>query len=552
MRPGKFFLGLLLATLVWTAWYGSKRGFTRSVREAVFAEFRQHGVEITFKKLTLDPFRGLVARDVTLFDAADRRQVLAQIDQAVLSVDLSRFARGRRLLTALELRDARLSLPIGSPESGTTPLQVEQLRARLFFQNKQVRVEQAEARVIGFRLRAKGWLTNPDAFEVNPTENSGRWAALARNLVEELQKVVRKGDSPLIRLEFSGDMATPESMVASVWIDDAEDLVIRGCPISSLQFSAQWRNQCLELHQLTLEDQGGQMRGTGRWDSVTGSLDFQLESTLDPLKSAQAFGMGQWLEGIHFHERPSLQLQLRRSAHTEGTPRWTASLHTGRFQKGEATFDRLQGYASCQSDRWSIRDLELRHPTGTLHANAISNPEGLKLHFSSTLAPQLLQSLIPKPYVLLPDWVESNAPAQLSFQLHCKGPFPNHLQGKGSLHLGKTRLPGAFSENPPTKPPFPRTGLTLDALDATFLAEQGVLSTSDLHGSGSGLVLHAQGSIHLPKAQLRFDADFQPAAPSVSPGSPLSEKLHLIFEGNCSNPKWKNAPATPPPGSAER
>ncbi|MEK0447670.1 MAG: hypothetical protein RLZZ399_2991, partial [Verrucomicrobiota bacterium] len=65
MRPGKFFLGLLLAALLWTAWYGSKRGFTRSVREAVFAEFRQHGVEITFKKLTLDPFRGLVARDVT-------------------------------------------------------------------------------------------------------------------------------------------------------------------------------------------------------------------------------------------------------------------------------------------------------------------------------------------------------------------------------------------------------------------------------------------------------------------------------------------------------
>ncbi|MEY5025580.1 MAG: hypothetical protein RLZZ244_1108, partial [Verrucomicrobiota bacterium] len=154
-----------LAALLWLAGYGYKRGFTRSWREAVFAEFRKHGIEVTFKKLTLDPFRGLVAREAVLYETSNRSRVLAEIDQAVLSVDLGRLARKRNFLTALELRDARLSLPIDPSNPSAPPLQIEHLRAHLFFPDQQVRVQQAEALVLGCRLSAQGWLTHPPTLQ---------------------------------------------------------------------------------------------------------------------------------------------------------------------------------------------------------------------------------------------------------------------------------------------------------------------------------------------------------------------------------------------------
>ena len=73
----QIFLALLCGGILWAGWYGAKRGLTRSWRERVFAEFRARGVEITFKKLTADPFRGFVAREVIIFDANDRQRTLA-------------------------------------------------------------------------------------------------------------------------------------------------------------------------------------------------------------------------------------------------------------------------------------------------------------------------------------------------------------------------------------------------------------------------------------------------------------------------------------------
>jgi hypothetical protein len=101
--PLKIFALVLAISVVCLGWYGAKQGLRRSWRERVFEEFRQRGIEVTFKRLTVDPWRGFVAREVKIYETAERRHILAEIDQAILSIDFSRLIRRKNFLSALEL-----------------------------------------------------------------------------------------------------------------------------------------------------------------------------------------------------------------------------------------------------------------------------------------------------------------------------------------------------------------------------------------------------------------------------------------------------------------
>ena len=54
---------LILAGLIAGSWYLAKKGFSRKWRERVVEELHKRGVEASVRRVTLDPFRGLIARE---------------------------------------------------------------------------------------------------------------------------------------------------------------------------------------------------------------------------------------------------------------------------------------------------------------------------------------------------------------------------------------------------------------------------------------------------------------------------------------------------------
>ncbi|MFL6529064.1 MAG: hypothetical protein ACJ8KX_01210, partial [Chthoniobacterales bacterium] len=72
---------LSFALLIWGGWYLANRGLGRAFRVRVVEELRKRGIEASVRKLTLDPFRGLVARDVRIYDAKHREQPLLAISE---------------------------------------------------------------------------------------------------------------------------------------------------------------------------------------------------------------------------------------------------------------------------------------------------------------------------------------------------------------------------------------------------------------------------------------------------------------------------------------
>src|SRR6266542_863824 len=68
-------------------WYLAKRGFGRQWRSLVVEELHKRGVEASVGRLTLDPFRGLVAKNVRIFDYKNRENTLALISESSLDND---------------------------------------------------------------------------------------------------------------------------------------------------------------------------------------------------------------------------------------------------------------------------------------------------------------------------------------------------------------------------------------------------------------------------------------------------------------------------------
>src|SRR5437762_2635398 len=77
-------------------WYLAKRGFGRQWRYRVVEELHKRGVEASIGRLTLDPFRGLVAKNVRIFDYKNREKTLARISEVSLDINYAAPIHHRR------------------------------------------------------------------------------------------------------------------------------------------------------------------------------------------------------------------------------------------------------------------------------------------------------------------------------------------------------------------------------------------------------------------------------------------------------------------------
>ena len=91
----------LLAGLIWGGWYLANKGFGRQWRTTVVEELRKRGVETSVRRLTLDPFRGLVAQDVRIYDFKNRDNPLAVISEVSLDINYAALLHRQPFLNAL-------------------------------------------------------------------------------------------------------------------------------------------------------------------------------------------------------------------------------------------------------------------------------------------------------------------------------------------------------------------------------------------------------------------------------------------------------------------
>lgn len=444
-------LALVLLAAGATMWYLYRKGFSRSWREWLVEELRSRGVEVAFSKLTVEPFRGLVAKDVKIFQNAARKRVIAKVDEIVVEANYAHAARGEPFLNALTLVDASLEVPIDPRRPEGDSVRVEKLNTRVHLPPKQLLVARLEAEVFGVRVKAAGQLANPLFTRASPSTppappGPSPWA----RLFEELRDLQHEGASPELRLRFSGDMAAPESMVVEA--DFRGEKLRRGAyRLESLNASAVWQNQSLVISQCDARDVVGRLQLFASYQATSGQAECRVLSGINLPALLRATKLTDFGE-FKFESVPELEVIARATLPDKGRPfRFQVLGHArvGRCQYGGAPLQKLHADFSWDGRSWALRNTHILHANGgELQLDAQQHYDefgrgdfrlGLKSSLNpETLAP-LLEARFKEAAKKLAQFRFHEAP---KITLSARGPSPLDCAASGELILGRSSYRG--------------------------------------------------------------------------------------------------------------
>src|SRR5262245_25907134 len=396
-------------------YYLARRGFGREWRSRVVEELHKRGVEAQIGRLTLDPFRGLVAKNVRIFDYRNRENTLALISEVSLDINYAALIHHEPFLNALDVREAQITFPIKTAEGKASRAQLTNLRAHIYFPPKQIYVSQAEGTFCGIRLSATGQLIKRGDYQPSASITPEEWQkrlSLAQRVVTELQKFTFPAGAPSLQLKFSGDIAELENARVEATLR-GERLQRGSYKIDNLSAAAEWNNKRLDIAHCEWSDGTGTFAGRGNWNAESNTAKFQIHSTLNLKGFLDAFGVGEPVADVEFHSPPLFE--VTGSINLAGErfqPDIVGHAVFGQFAYKKVPFSELSADFSWDGERTLVRELRVRHQTGQLRADFFDAPNDFRLNVESNISPEAVRPLVPAQVnEFLRQWQWQRSPA---------------------------------------------------------------------------------------------------------------------------------------------
>lgn len=446
-------VALLLAAAGWAGWYVYYRGFTRKWRDQLTAELRSRGFDFTARRLTLNPFEGLVAEDAHLYLLDERRTPLVFMSRAAVDINYLHLILRQPFLNSLDVRGARLAVPVDFAQPQGPKFRLHKFQAKLSFQPGEIRLTQAEGECYGIRLSVSGTLWHPENLARSgpaaSQEALARRAQIARAIIDELQKIRFERNQPRVDIRFNADLAHPETIRASAAVT-GEALTRGAARLERVRARVDYEAGAFHLREAELTDARGSLTGEGDFNPAGGDLRFQVDSTADLLALAQDFvPLPAALAEFDPVNPPHLQLSGRIHL-PDGAPEQNSGQLTGRLDLGPfafrgIAFSKAETEFSWQDGAWYLRGLHLARPGDReqLSADVLSQPGQVRVKLNATMDPSPFAALLPaRGQAALGEWKFTDPP---QLELTASGASfaaPGALKIEGRLSLGRTRFRG--------------------------------------------------------------------------------------------------------------
>jgi hypothetical protein len=471
----RFAVVLIIAASIGGGWYMARKGFGGRTRARIVEELHRRGVEASIGHVTLNPFRGLVARNVRIFSYRDRKNTLAFISEIVLDINYAAFFHHQPFLNALDIRNAEVTLPLKGPEGKTEQPQLRKFHAHIYFPPEQIFVSQAEGIFCGIRISATGQLIKREDYQPSPPlsdEERQKRFAIARRVVTELQRFSFPNGPPSLQIKFSGDLAQLEDARAEATFQ-GNLLKREGYEIHDFVAAVEWSNQTLNLLRCEWSDRLGGFAATANWSRRTNSGNFQARSSLDLKGLLDAADAGRALSDATFHSPPVIDVsgsanfsgerpQLKLIGH--------AAVDNVSFKNLPLSECRME--FSWDGERTWLRDIRIRHPTGDMRAEVFEAPDEFRLNIDGPVAPSELRPFVsPEIGEFLNEW-ECSRPPVIQLAIRGKDRHPETWQGDGNISLDRTRFRGQWMNNATAKVHFADGAVTYQ--DFRITRDEGV------------------------------------------------------------------------------
>jgi hypothetical protein len=433
------FIGLPAAII-----YLREVGIGYELKERVAGALGGDGFRTEIGKLSVDPFKGLIAKNVEVWETTGDARNLARIERLVVSVNFTDLLAGRVTIDHVQLDETDVSIPIGT-EPDSPRLNVNGVSAELFILADQMRISSFEGRVQGVKVVLSGSLQNPRAFQLQhpaaQQDPQGRQELLGK-IIETLSTVKYPGAPPELRLKINGDLADLATLQVSPISLRCGPIITPNWRVDSVEAEADYEKQVVNIRRLKVRASGGALNLSGRWkDSV---LDFELSSTLMPEPFYRLLAKDSPLKNLKFAAAPQLEA-TGRFIHSASPIQYdvTGAMQIGRFSFRGMDFDAFSTDFASSNGKVFLRDARLLAAGGQISVNLLLAPEDFRVRLSNTIAPTAFAPLLGKK--------EREALKLMDFrdapylQLDLRGPKPDFaaVTGTGFLRLGRTSMRGS-------------------------------------------------------------------------------------------------------------
>lgn len=438
----------------------STDSFGNSWRTFLIKEMAQRGLYLDFSRLILNPLGGIIAQDVQIFADVDRKQVLVAMDRLNMDFDVGQLLEKKFVLEALELSHTNVTLPIDPESNEPTVIKIEDLSARAYLSEGRLELQEAEGTLSGIVLSLSGELLLPAKTANFDQQAEPKQTAMQR--VEGLrqhQVRIRRGldwlkrfqfvQAPRIHLELHGSLDRLVDMTAHLFFE-SNGLSYEGYNCEELRADLDYNAGFVDLSRFHLKDRLGELNASATWMMGAEDLRFHLTSSADLPGLAQAFLNSDNLREIVFYEPPHLALEglwyIGGPFSTHRRPvKVTGQLECGRFSTRGSVFDGVKASIGVAPEGVYIRDLVLRHETGTLAAQTM-------VHETNGCRYQIVARMDPNAFVPFAKMQKTREIIQrfqfspessIHFELNGVGPEPDPQKclntGRGDLRHFKYR-----------------------------------------------------------------------------------------------------------------
>lgn len=440
----------LLAFFLGGGWYLANKGFGRQWRTTVAEELRKRGVEASVRRLTLDPFRGLVAQDLRIYDFRNRETPIAVISEVSLDLNYAALLHHQPFLNAIDIRNADVTFPNASADPKAPRAQLREFRAHVYFPREQIFIRQAEGVFCGVRISAVGQLIKRDDYQPAREVSAEEWRErmqLLQRIAGQLQAFNFAGGAPTLQVNFTGDLAEMENARVEATLQ-GERLQRGAYEIRKVDLAAEWIAQRLNLTRCEWTDAAGSFAGNASWNPATQAAQFQAHSSVDLKGLLDAFGFGKILADATFASPPEIEISGSLQAGASA-PQLRA---IGRVSCGSFTYRTipllgLTGDFSWEGDRTMLRDVRLRHASGELLADLLDAPGDFRLNLESSINPAAVRGMAEGDFRhFLDEWEWPRSPA-LRMTLRGTSHDPKTWRGDGTIALQRTRFRGVWANS---------------------------------------------------------------------------------------------------------
>ena len=391
----RFFIRLLNYTLlacfcsaVWGGWYLSKQGFGRKWRKKLSEEFSKRGVELTASRLTLDPLRGLVARNVRVFRDSNHTQTIARIDELRLDINYTRLLRNEPFLDALSLNEAEVQLDVDPRRAHSGEFTIQHLAVQINLTPDQWEIRRFQGEGLGLRFAISGIIEHR-SYSQPSGENAAPWKALdeiGKAWLEPLAELQFGEKWGHLNLRFHGNLAQHRWLQSAEGHLDLPQLRWRGIQLHTLSADADFADRILTIRRVCWHDDHGAITVSGEWlpekrgrlnvDSAINPAPIFHELALFPgLTSVKKIGVrADWT----WKESPAFDWQI------------VGQMEAVDLVYHDVKWDHAAAAFSIAPNRWLIQDAKFQQKESQLAGQWMNDRGRITAELTSTVEPRAI------------------------------------------------------------------------------------------------------------------------------------------------------------------